>query len=266
VIYDRFQRSIRYLRVSITDRCNLHCRYCRPGKVRLLAKNELLGFDEIHRVVAAAVALGFDQVRLTGGEPLMRPGVEELVRQLATIRGVKDLAMTTNGVLLERYAVLLRAAGLQRINVSLDTVDPIRFSEITAGGDLGCVLAGIQAATEAGLRPLKLNCVVQRSSEESDAQGVARFASGHGYPVRFIRQMHLETGQFWIVEGGNGGHCKTCNRLRLTSDGFILPCLFNDIAFDVRQLGPEQALRLAVNFKPAEGQVSARRTFFRVGG
>ena len=264
---DRFGRFITYLRVSVTDRCNLACRYCvPPGGIRLLPREEILSFEEIEEVVREAVRLGVRKVRLTGGEPLVRKGVEDLVNRIARIEGVKDLGLSTNGILLAEKAEALAGAGLMRVNVSLDSMDPGRYAWITRGGDLGRVLEGIEAARAAGLVPIKLNCVIEESPDEPDARSVARFARERGLQVRFIRRMDAATGRFWPVLGGAGGDCPRCNRLRLTADGRIRPCLFSDLAFSVRELGPAGALVRAVREKPRAGGVCRPGGMQRIGG
>jgi GTP 3',8-cyclase len=251
---DRHGRRIDYLRISVTDRCNLRCTYCMPpGGVPLKRHEDLLSFEEIAAFAGTAVAHGITRVRLTGGEPLVRRGVVDLVAMLARIPGLGDLAMTTNGTLLESFAAPLARAGLRRVNVSLDALDPARFAAITRGGDVGAVLAGIEAARRAGLLPIKLNCVVGESPDEPDARDVAAFGREAGCEVRFVRRMDLAGGTFSPVIGGAGGDCPRCNRLRLTCDGRLRPCLFADLAFDVRALGAQDALRLAVDAKPAAG-------------
>ncbi len=264
---DRFGRTIRCLRVSVTDRCNLRCSYCiPPGGVRWLPYREILSFEEIAEVVRVAVGLGIDRIRLTGGEPLVRRGIVDLVAMLSAVRGVHDLAMTTNGTLLAEHALALARAGLRRVNVSLDSVDPVRFGEITGGGDLGRVFRGIDAAVGAGLRPVKLNCVVESDSREADAQGVARYARQRGLEVRFIPRMNLRAGTFHRVEGGSGGDCPRCDRLRLTSRGMVKPCLFSDLAFGVRELGAGEALERAVQAKPEKGSLSPSEKMHVIGG
>jgi GTP 3',8-cyclase len=264
---DRFQRSINYLRVSVTDRCNLRCTYCMSAEgIRLLRHEDILSFDEITEVVREAVDLGVDKVRLTGGEPLVRKGITELVRMIASIPGISDLAMTTNGILMAQYADELKKAGLQRVNISLDTTDPAEFRQITRGGDISLVFEGLNAAREAGLHPVKLNCVVHDSSSEDNARRVKEFAEKNGLQVRFIHQMDLATGQYSVVEGGDGGHCARCNRLRLTANGMVKPCLFDAIGFNVREHGPKEALLLALSNKPACGTVNHSGEFYSIGG
>ena len=264
---DRYERQIRYLRVSVTDRCNLRCRYCMPtGCPDPAELEDLLSFDEIVGFTAAAVACGVRKVRLTGGEPLLRDGLVDLVARLASMRGIEDLAMTTNGTLLAPMSVSLRAAGLQRVNVSLDTMDADRFAYITGGGELEAALEGIAAAKDAGLLPVKLNCVIRSSSTERDARAVAAFAEKEGFLVRFIREMSLAEGVFSVVEQGDGGHCAQCNRLRLSSDGWVRPCLFSDVRFSVRELGVEEAIRRAVDGKPVAGGAASQHQMVQVGG
>ena len=264
---DRFSRRINYLRISVTDRCNLRCVYCMPpAGVPLKTHADMLAFEEIREVVCVATEMGIDKVRLTGGEPLARRGIVALVGMLAAVPGINDYAMTTNGILLATFAEPLAAAGLRRVNVSLDAVDPARYAETTRGGDVSRVFAGIAAARQAGLSPIKLNCVVKESPSEPDARDVAAYAEEEGLPVRYIRQMRFSTGEFWPVTGGTGGVCRVCNRLRLTSDGMIKPCLFSDLSFSVRELGVREAIRQAVAAKPEVGTASQANSFYRIGG
>jgi cyclic pyranopterin phosphate synthase len=220
---------------------------------------------EITELVATAAALGVDKVRLTGGEPLLREGIVELVARIRPTNGLQDLAMTTNGLLLAPCALPLRQAGLDRVNISLDTLDPARFRKIACGGDLEQVLAGIRAAVFAGFRQVKLNCVIEASPDEPDARTVADFGRQQGLAVQFIRRMDLAAGRFWPVVGGNGGRCDRCNRLRVSCDGRVYPCLFSDLSYSIRELGVEAALRQAVGTKPAAGTRSSH-TFSAIGG
>ncbi len=264
---DCFNRKINYLRVSVTDRCNFRCAYCMPEKgIRLLPKSEILSFDEIIAVIQYGVSHGINKIRITGGEPLVRQDIVKLISDIAAIEGITDLAMTTNGVLLKKYAHDLAKAGLMRVNISLDTLDAEKFRKITRIGSLSDVLEGIQAAKDAGLKPIKLNCVIKKSSSEPDAQVVKAFAEKNGYKIRFIPEMDLGKGEFGIVEGGDGGNCSLCNRLRLTPNGFLKPCLFNDLAYDVRKLAIEEAYRLALGNKPLTGEKNKTGNFYNIGG
>lgn len=266
-MFDCYNRQITYLRISITDRCNLRCHYCMPEEgIPLMSHGNILHYEEITEVTREAVALGIDKVRLTGGEPLVRKGVEELVAMIAAIPGIRDFGMTTNGIFLERFAPILRDAGLHRVNVSLDAIDPHRYAQLTRGGDVNQVLKGIESAQNAGLNPVKINCVVRNSSDEQDAREVREYGLKHGLEVRFIRQMSLEHGCFTTVEGGDGGDCSRCSRLRLTADGKIRPCLFNDMEFNIRELGIREALLQAIGMKPEKGSVNTVNAFNNIGG
>ncbi len=266
-MFDRFNRRIDYLRISVTDRCNLRCRYCMPEEgIRLLPHSEILTFEEINEITREAVKLGIRKVRLTGGEPLVRKGLPDLVSMIARIPGIEDFGLTTNGILLEEMAGKLAAAGLHRINISLDTIDPDRYCSITRGGIVEKVFRGIDAAKKAGLDPIRINCVVKESSMEPDATGVKQYCGEHGLEVRFIHEMDLESGCFTVVEGGRGGDCKSCNRLRLTANGMIRPCLFNDLEYSVRELGITEALKMAVAHKPEKGTENHSGRFHNIGG
>jgi GTP 3',8-cyclase len=264
---DKYNRNINYLRISVTDRCNLRCIYCMPAEgIKLMTHADILSFEDMADVARTAVTMGIDKIRITGGEPLVRKGTVAFVKMLSQIPGIKDLAMTTNGQLLEVYARELADAGLMRINISLDTVDADKYREITRGGDIKNVIKGIVAAKKAGLHPIKLNCVIEKNSDEEDALGVKFFAEKSGLQARFIKRMSLEHGSFDVVEGGTGGDCSRCNRLRLTANGKIKPCLFNNIEFDVRKLGAEEAIRQALEQKPECGQSNNNNLFHNIGG
>lgn len=266
-MFDRFGRTISYLRVSVTDRCNLRCRYCMPSDgFKLLRHEDILSFEEIVDVVSCGVGLGVRKVRLTGGEPLVRHGIVDLVGMVAQIGGIEDFGLTTNGILLADYAKALADAGLDRVNVSVDTFDADRYEAVTRGGDVGQVVRGIEAALVAGLGPVKLNCVVGDFSTEADVESVRRFGAEHGLAVRTIRLMDFEKGSFSVVEGGSGGDCERCNRLRLSSDGKIRPCLFSDISLSVRKLGAEKAIREAVLLKPECGGPCEHNWMHGIGG
>ncbi len=190
-LLDTFGRPHNNLRVSVTDRCNLRCTYCMPEEVAFLDRGELLTFEDIARLVRVAAPLGIDKVRLTGGEPLLRRDLPRLVRLLCDIEGIKDVGLTTNGLLLAGQAQALRDAGLRRINVSLDTLDPGRFRQLTRRDGLEKVIEGILAAKAAGFDPVKVNAVSIRGFTELDAVPLARFARQHGLEMRFIEYMPI---------------------------------------------------------------------------
>jgi len=266
-MYDRFDRSIDYLRISVTDRCNLRCRYCMPEEgIHLLRHEDILSFDEITDFTGIAADKGIRKVRITGGEPLVRKGIVTLVKMIAGIKEIVDLSMTTNGTFLKHFAGDLKRAGLHRVNISLDTINPGRFEYITRGGNIKDVLEGIDAAKESGLIPVKINCVVKESKEEDDARGVTEFCLKNNLEIRYIRQMDLVQGHFSAVDGGTGGKCALCNRLRLTANGKLKPCLFSDIEFDIREIGYEKAIMKAVGVKPEFGSNNLTGGFFNLGG
>ena len=266
-MYDRYNRNINYLRISVTDRCNLRCTYCMPEEgIPLLHHSDILTFDEIRDFTAVAALNGVTKVRITGGEPLVRKGITTLVGMLSGIEGITDLSMTTNGVLLARYADDLRSAGLHRVNISLDTVDPEKYREITRGGNIADVFEGIHAAKEAGLFPVKINCVIRESTEEVEARDVKEYCIDNKLEIRYIHQMDLVNGHFSTVVGGTGGDCSLCNRLRLTANGKLKPCLFDSSGFDVRELGHEKAFKMAVALKPECGSKNETGTFYNIGG
>lgn len=197
-LVDGFGRVHTDLRVSLTDRCNLRCQYCMPEEgLAWLARPELLTDDEIVRLVRVAVRLGVEEVRLTGGEPLLRPGVVGIVERIAALRPRPQLSITTNGLGLVRLAPALAAAGLDRVNVSLDTVDPDRFAALTRRDRLADVLAGLDAAAAAGLLPIKVNTVLMRGVNDRDAVPVLAYCLDRGYEARFIEQMPLDAQHAW---------------------------------------------------------------------
>lgn len=234
--------------------------------IDLVKHADILTFEEILEVVKVGVDYGIDKVRITGGEPLVRKGIIELVQMLAAVPGLKDLSMTTNGALLDLFAGELVNAGLQRVNISLDTINPTRYREITRVGDLSSVVSGIIAARIAGLHPVKINCVIKESPTEPDAREVAQFCNQNDLQVRFIKEMDLKKGYFSQVIGGDGGNCASCNRLRLTADGKIKPCLFSDLEFDIRKLGIEEAFHKAIGQKPRAGTENNINKFSNIGG
>jgi cyclic pyranopterin phosphate synthase len=198
-LVDGWGREIRSLRVSVTDKCNFRCTYCMPAEgLEWLARTEVLSFEEIARLVSLLARMGVGEVRLTGGEPLVRRDLPELVAQLARVPGVEDLSLTTNGVLLDRFAAPLVAAGLRRINVSLDSLDHVRFAELTRRDALDQVLRGLEAAERfPELRPIKVNCVAIKGFTEEEVPRLAALARRKPYVVRFIEFMPLDADQGW---------------------------------------------------------------------
>jgi GTP 3',8-cyclase len=191
MLIDTFGRAHNNLRISVTDRCNLRCTYCMPEEVVFMDRSELLTFEEIAHFVRVAAPLGIDKLRLTGGEPLLRRDLPRLVRMLAEIPGIKDVGLTTNGLLLAGQAQALYDAGLRRINISLDTLDPARFREVARRDGLEQVLAGIDAAKRASFTPIKINAVSIRGLTEQDVVPLAHFARAHGLEMRFIEYMPI---------------------------------------------------------------------------
>ncbi len=186
---DRFARNIHYLRISLTDHCNLRCVYCMPEDMTFRPNKELMQDDELLLLVRLFASLGFDKLRLTGGEPTVRAGVVDLVREMAATPGVRQLTMTTNGVLLAKLAQPLKDAGLQRVNISIDTLNPQKFRRLTRWGSLEQVWGGILAAEQAGLTPLKLNAVVVRGYNEDDVVDLARLTCERSWQMRYIEMM-----------------------------------------------------------------------------
>jgi len=263
-------RQIECLRISVTDRCNLRCTYCMPADgIVLKPCREILSYERITEVVTAAARLGISRVRLTGGEPLVRRGVEELVRMVARVPGVEEVAMTTNAVLLTpERARALRAAGLDRLNISLDTLDPGRYREVTRGGDLAAALAGIDAARSAGFEHTKINMVIFASTTEDEISEMRAFCAASDLELQRIRHFSL-TGE---VVSDNREECERplpcdrCNRLRLTADGYLLPCLKSRTEIEVDFDDIEASFARAVNTKPAAGTSNDRRSMRQIGG
>jgi cyclic pyranopterin phosphate synthase len=315
---DKFGRNIDYLRVSLTDRCNLRCVYCMPPQgVPWKPHETILRFEQVAQVVEAAAGLGFRKVRLTGGEPLVRKGAVGLVANIAALPGIEEVSMTTNGTMLSHFAQDLVDAGLRRVNISLDTLQPERFRRITRLGSIDVVWKGIEAAERAGLTPLKINVVVVRGLNDDEIADFARLTYHHPWHVRFIelmpvgeeldwgsempdpeerflsasemRQRLAALGTLTPVSGprGNGParyfqlpnargsvgfisplsehFCATCNRMRLTANGRLRPCLFSgrgvpvkpalDAGVDVHKL--QALIRQAMRLKPLERPLPA---------
>lgn len=190
---------LKYLRISVTDRCNLRCEYCEPGFVHR-SHSDILSFEEIERIARAAAAIGVETIRLTGGEPLVRAGITRLFEMLTAIPGIRDLTFTTNGLLLDKMAGQIRAAGVKRFNLSLDTLDPEKYSKLTGGGDISRVLAGLSAARDAGFSPIKVNAVALRGINDSEACDFIEFAARGGYVMRFIELMKISDQEKFVAD------------------------------------------------------------------
>jgi GTP 3',8-cyclase len=304
MLKDTYDRTIDYIRISVTDRCNLRCLYCMPpGGLKPLDHRDILRYEEIARFLRVAVHTGVRKIRITGGEPLMRKNITGLIKMIKSIEGIRQLSLTTNGILLERYAEELADAGLDRVNVSLDSLKPERYREITRGGDLDAVLKGIESAERAGLTPIKINMIPIRGLNDDEIEEFAKITLTSPYQVRYIEFMPFVSGDIWNrekfistedirsrverlgtlipakmkksgpaeyfkFEGAAGvigfispisNHfCRECNRLRLTADGKLRPCLFSETEIDIksalRSNGPDAEIKrlieLSISAKP----------------
>ena len=325
-MFDRYQREIHYLRLSVTDLCNLRCRYCMPDGVEKLEREAVLTYEEFLRLAALFARCGIDTVRVTGGEPLVRKNVAQLVAGLKETPGIHRVTLTTNAVLLAEQLPALLDAGLDSVNISLDTLRPEVFRQITARDDFAAVQAGLQAALESSL-PVKLNCVPQAGVNEGELEQLAALAKDNAMQVRFIEMMPIGYGAampcisgpelrarfarrwpelaplsaaqehalgdgpavYYTVPGWQGSigfiaavhgkFCASCNRVRLTSQGFLRPCLASETGCDLRALlrsGADDAQLLAairetIWAKPREhhfndSSMPATRGMYRIGG
>ena len=319
---DQYGRNIDYLRLSITDRCNLRCRYCMPEGCRWLPMEEILTMEELVTVTTVAAELGIRRVKVTGGEPLVRKGCPELVAALKAVPGIEQVTLTTNGVALAQHASALRKAGLDAVNISLDTLDPATFRQITGSDALGQVLTGLDTALEQGLS-VKVNAVLQRDVNENHWPDLLELARSRKLDVRFIEMMPIGRGRyfqsisnellreqieatygplkpdntvhgngpavywrlpgFWgsvgFISAIHGKFCQSCNRVRLTSTGFLKACLCyetgEDLRAPLRQGDLEEVRRRfqhLVFHKPQAhcfeelGQVTERREMSKIGG
>jgi cyclic pyranopterin phosphate synthase len=275
-----------YLRLSVTDRCNLRCTYCMPPEgVCPRSHEEILSYEELAAFAEVAVAVGITKVRLTGGEPLVRKGLPEFVAMLAAIPGITDLSLTTNGLLLPRLAAPLRRAGLRRVNISIDSLRAERYAQITRGGRLEDALAGLRVAFAEGFSPVKLNVVLLQGIEDEldefvrltvrDASRSLELAEGpygHG-PATYWRAKGAR-GTLGFIAGVSDHFCSSCNRLRLTADGRLKTCLFGGDEIDVRPLigRPNElaaTLRRALQHKTFDKRaerLANRRAMSQIGG
>jgi cyclic pyranopterin phosphate synthase len=250
---DSYSRKVDYVRMSVTDRCDFRCVYCMAEDMTFLPRQQILSLEEIHQLAERFVALGTKKIRLTGGEPLVRAGIVGLVRSIAALPGLRELCMTTNGSQLDKLAVPLFEAGLKRLNISLDSLDPARFKELTRTGDLSKVIAGIDAANAAGFERTKLNCVVMQlgtisehsraesfySSEQVRERIAERYTLVHSTettsgPSRYWRVAEAPHIRIGFISPHSHNFCATCNRVRVTVEGRLLLCLGNEHSADLK--------------------------------
>ena len=313
---DNYGREIDYLRISVTDLCNLRCVYCMPeGGVEKLGHSDILTVEEIEEIASSAATLGIKKIRLTGGEPLIRKGITDIVGRVARVPGISEVALTTNGTLLPFFAVALKEAGLTRVNISVDAFDPDTYREVTRGGEIGDVLSGIRAAIDAGLTPIKLNAVLMGGVNDDFIRPLVAMTEDSDFRVRFIEIMPIGECAGWnserfvsaskvlevepgLVHIGTDGvsnlyrkpgskgsvglispisnhFCPTCNKVRVTSDGKLKPCLHSADEIDLRGLHGEaltETIRDAILAKPFRHELSrdqrsrSRRGMSAIGG
>ncbi len=274
MLIDAHGRKIDYIRLSLTDKCNFCCRYCRDeAGVDFIPHEKVLTLEQMFDIVKVCVRLGITKVRLTGGEPLVKKNFLWLVRKIGKLKGLQDFCLTTNGALFSKYAQDLKDAGLKRVNFSLDTLDAEKFAYITRGGDLTKVLQGIKTAQELGFSPIKVNTVLIRGFNDSaeDQAAMKRFCKDQNIVGRTIKEMNLENGSFeaLITEEPDttAGVCEKCNKLRITCDGKILPCLFSDKAVEIAaENSIEEAVYKALAIKPKSGLNNTQYKINQIGG
>lgn len=311
---DHFNREISYLRISVTDLCNLRCIYCMPSQgVRKLRHEDILSVEEIQEIVRACAACGITKVRVTGGEPLVRRGIVDICRRVAQTPGIEEVVMTTNGVLLKQYANQLKAAGLSRLNISLDTLKPEKYEQISRFGRLEDALEGIAAARAAGFGRMKINCVLMGGINDDEIGDFVGLTREEDFAVRFIELMPIgecadwDKGRFipgdtvlkavpelepcgtegvarlYRVPGWKGSvglispvtahFCPSCNRIRVTTDGKLKPCLHSDQEISLKGLqgeALEEVIRGAICLKPLRHHLDrgteTKRTMNAIGG
>lgn len=268
-MFDKFNRQIDYLRISVTDRCNLRCTYCMPEQgVVPKSHNDILSYEKILEVVKEAILLGIKKVRLTGGEPLVRKGILFLVQQLKKLPGLEELTLTTNGVLLDKMAGPLKKAGLDRVNISLDTLDPGKYKTLTRTGDIKNVLRGIDAVIEAGFKNTKLNMVLIPDFNDNEAEAMQAFCREKGFALQRINHYSLTNiesiDRTYVAE--RPLKCEHCNRIRLTADGKLKPCLFSDMEIPLDFNNLKESLINAIQCKPESGTMNVTTQNWQIGG
>ena len=264
---DQFNREIHYLRISITDKCNLRCTYCMPEEgVPFKPHSAIMRFEEIVKVVESSAKLGINKIRLTGGEPLVRKDVVELVRMIKAVEGIDHLGMTTNGVLLDKLAQPLRDAGMEGVNISMDTLDPERYKKITRIGDISFTLKGIEAAMSAGFDKIKINMVVMDDTPDGEIEKMNDFCTKKGLTLQLINHYDLSAEKKNAYVFDRPPKCAVCNRIRLTADGILKPCLHSNQEIPVNPEDIISSLKEAILAKPENGSVCTNRSMIEIGG
>lgn len=266
---DRFNRDITYIRISVTDRCNLRCYYCMPSEgVKLKKAHEILSYEQIIDIVRVAAKLGIQKVRLTGGEPLIRKDVWSLIGLLKHISGIQEVSLTTNGVLLSEKAIQLKQVGLNRINISLDTLDPWKYRELTKGGNIQNVLDGIASVLKAGFKNTKINMVIIPGVNTDEVEEMAAFCHDKGIILQRINHYSLENrkSSHPRYETERPLSCEDCNRIRLTADGKLKPCLFSDLEIPVDLNNIAASIVKTILIKPKSGYKCTVRGNWEIGG
>lgn len=235
-----------------------------------IPREEILSFEEITEIVRNAAELGITKVRVTGGEPLCRKNIEKLIYNIRQIEAIKELVLTTNGVLLKKYAKKLKDAGLDRVNISLDTIDPVLYKRITGSANLNDVLEGIEAAKSVGLKPIKINCVALPFISDGEREKLKDFCVKNGLELQLIKHMDLTKGNYSREYSGNYDRppkCSGCNKIRLTADGKIYPCLFSSSFISIKnEKSIKEAILKAVSIKEEEGSVFPHMAMASIGG
>lgn len=267
---DSFKREINYLRISVTDRCNLRCIYCMPlSGITLKRSEEILSYEEIIQIAAQAARMGIKKIRLTGGEPLLRRNIGFLIQSLKELAGIHEVCLTTNGVLLDKLAAEIKRTGLDRINISLDTLDAGRYQRITRIGDIRDVHRGIAAASACGFENTKINMVLLPGINDDETERMKDFCRERGLGLQRIN--HYSLRRRWSprqprVASERPPPCRRCNRIRLTADGKLKPCLFSNEEFAVDFADIAASIRGVVARKPLTGTSCSVRQNWQIGG
>ncbi|MDA3948892.1 MAG: radical SAM protein [Spirochaeta sp.] len=267
-MHDTFGRRINYLRMSVTDKCNLRCTYCMPAHgVRRRRHEEIVRIERFIAVATAAREVGVTKIRLTGGEPLVRRGILELVQGIGALPGIEKLGMTTNGTLLAPVAESLRAAGMTHLNISIDSLDPRRYRTITRGGSLEDALNGVFAAVAAGFTEIKINKVVTGDPEDArDEQELRAFCEEYGFRLQRIAEYSLSEEKRDAIGVERPLPCEECNRIRMLSNGNLKPCLHSNTEIPIDWTDIKGSIRQAIMLKPERGAVCDNRSMVEIGG